>query len=514
MNAMMRGKPFLFILLLSLYSLSIVLATEPLVKVCLLKPEELGKDLIQVQSKVLAAIDRLELLGFALEEIPRTPSNGSDCAWWGEFLALTPGAEEYLPKHGYIFEYLENPVKEAYNSFLRRLEEEKQEGSLRKRDPQNELDEANLFRDYHDNARLQEFMQQLHDAYPTLTNLFSIGQSKRGVDLWVMEISKNAGTNEIEPEVKYISNMHGDEVVGRQLALYFMHYLCTQYGKPGMERVTALVNSTRIFILPTMNPDGFAAGRRGNANSRDLNRNFPDQYSCSVAVRTQEPEVKAVMDWSSGRSFSLSANFHGGSLVANYPFDGNQQCMSGRYSASPDDALFKHLALIYASNNPSMTLSTEFTNGITNGAQWYVLYGGMQDWNYLWLGDLELTLEVSNIKWPSPSTLRSFWNENRESMMAYLEQVHRGIWGVVTDAATGLPLAAKITVDRFMWVKTDPENGDYHRPLLPNLATSRTSYRVMCEADGYVKQVKEVNLHEGNKLRVDFRLERDSSYQG
>jgi hypothetical protein len=32
-----------------------------------------------------------------------------------------------------------------------------------------------------------------------------------------------------------------------------------------------------LHILPTMNPDGFALRRRGNANNIDLNRDFPDQ---------------------------------------------------------------------------------------------------------------------------------------------------------------------------------------------------------------------------------------------
>lgn len=34
-----------------------------------------------------------------------------------------------------------------------------------------------------------------------------------------------------------------------------------------------------LHILPTMNPDGFALRRRGNANNVDLNRDFPDQVS-------------------------------------------------------------------------------------------------------------------------------------------------------------------------------------------------------------------------------------------
>ena len=88
--------------------------------------------------------------------------------------------------------------------------------------------------------------------------------------------------------------------------------------------------------------------------------------------------------WFKSYPFILSANLHGGDLVANYPFDtsidGTQQ-----YSASPDDDIFRELALTYSRNHlkmydqvkdPNCITTEEFPEGITNGADWYPVPGG------------------------------------------------------------------------------------------------------------------------------------------
>jgi carboxypeptidase M len=58
---------------------------------------------------------------------------------------------------------------------------------------------------------------------------------------------------------KYVANMHGDETVGRALVTILGEYLMLNYGKD--ERVTTLLNSTDIHLMPSMNPDGFAASK-------------------------------------------------------------------------------------------------------------------------------------------------------------------------------------------------------------------------------------------------------------
>ena len=321
---------------------------------------------------------------------------------------------------------------------------------------------SNPLRGYHNYIELTEFMQNIANQYPDITNLFSIGQSVQGRELWVMEISDNPGVNEIEPEFKYIANMHGDETVGRELSLNIIEWLCTQYGVE--DRATHIVNNVDVFIMPTMNPDGFELGQRYNANDVDLNRDFPDQFDDSEnSPIGRHPETRAVMDWSNNHNFILSANMHTGALVANYPYDGP---VSYAYSATPDDDLFIHLCNNYASNHSEMWDSPVFENGITNGAEWYAVFGGMQDWNYVWKQNCEITLEQYDVKWPDEELLPQIWLDNKESMINYIEQSFIGLRGAVLDATTNDPLDAILQIESIDHeVHTDPEHGDYYRLL-------------------------------------------------
>lgn len=40
----------------------------------------------------------------------------------------------------------------------------------------------------------------------------------------------------------------------------------------------------------------------------------------------------------------------------------------------------------------------------------YPIYGGMQDWNYIYGGCFELTLEISDDKWPPAKEVSKFEN--------------------------------------------------------------------------------------------------------
>ncbi len=353
-------------------------------------------------------------------------------------------------------------------------------------------------------------LQQVAADHPDIVRLTSLGQSVQGRHLWAMLITDNPDIEEDEPEFKYVSTMHGDEPVGTAMCMYLIDRLTSDYGSDS--RITELVDETAIWIVPLMNPDGWVNGTRTNANGFDLNRHFPyypSQFTDTIfdgaplLDESRQPEIAHIMRWSAENSFVLSANLHTGTVVVNYPYDFEPGYSSGEDALSPDDALFEALSLIYATHNTPMYNSFIFDDDITNGSAWYSIDGGMQDWNYRYLANMEVTIELAVPKKPNQSQLPTYWANNEESMLSYMEAVHTGIRGVVREHRTGPPIYAAITIDNNpQRVFTDPDVGDYHRILLPG------TYTVTVEAPGYPTRVYEdVEVVAGAATRLDVTYE-------
>jgi len=351
-------------------------------------------------------------------------------------------------------------------------------------------------------AEIGPALQAYETAHPTRAKRYDLGLSVQGRHLWALRISDNVALEEDEPECKYISTMHGDEIVGVKMCMNLIDFLLINYGVDS--RATNIINEIDLWIVPLMNPDGYDTSPRTryNANGVDLNRDFPDPFtSPNNTTAGRALETAAIMNWSFGQSFTLSANFHGGALVVNYPYDNNASG-SSVYTICPDDDLFIAISEAYSSNNLPMWNSGTFFHGITNGAAWYAIDGGMQDWNYLYMGGNEVTIELGNTKQPSTSQITTLWNDNRNAMLSYLEKSLIGLRGKVTDSITSAPLNATIDViGRTHSVFTDPQVGDYHRMLLPGV------YDIKVTSAGHdTVTITGQAVPSGNAVRRDLAL--------
>lgn len=123
----------------------------------------------------------------------------------------------------------------------------------------NETDESFLEKPkYHNYDELTDLFREFVKNYPDLARLHTIGRSVENREIWAIEINSRVDNRSLlTPMFKYVANMHGDETVGRQLMIFLAEYLLRNYGKD--ERVTRLVNSTDIFLMPSLNPDGYEA---------------------------------------------------------------------------------------------------------------------------------------------------------------------------------------------------------------------------------------------------------------
>lgn len=384
--------------------------------------------------------------------------------------------EDLLLQHGFAVTRIPDQAREYYEYLI---------ASTRGSD--NPLNEYYSLTEFHD------FLQTTQNQYPNLCQLVQYGTSIQNRPLYAMKISDNVAQNEAEPEVKLIANIHGDEPIGYDLMIRTIDLLTSEYGTN--PRITDIVNNTELWIIPMMNPDGYANGYRYNAAGVDLNRNFPMPNGITNPDgNAHAPENLAMMDFSNQHNFVCGINFHSGSLVFNYPWDYT-------YALTPDDEMIIDMSLTYAQHNLPMYNSNEFAQGITNGAAWYVITGSMQDWNYGFTNNIEFTAELSYTKWPPASTLDSYWANNQESILSFIEYAQNGLKGSVTNSS-GNPIAATISVqDNSKDIKNDPLVGDYHRLLLPG------TYLVTASADAYIPQTVEITVPAQGHITHNFTLE-------
>ncbi len=365
-----------------------------------------------------------------------------------------------------------------------------------------------------------QMMQQFQTSYPTLCKIDTIlANTPGGRKILVAKISKNVNVHEDEPEFLYSGTMHGDETTGAILLLRLTSYLLSNYGT--VPRVTNLLDNMEIYICPFANPDGTyrtsnntigssPTSTRVNNNNVDLNRNYPDPWNGNNPDgNSTQPETQAFMNFATAHNFVMGANFHGGAELANYPWD----YYTTIERPHPDADWWINLCKEYvdtcksaASNNGYMTEQayTGAYPGVTEGADWYSVTGGRQDYMGYFRHCRELTIEVSTDKTLGTENLNAYWNYSYKSLLQYMEQTLYGIRGVVTDANTGLPIKARVFVNSHDADSTDVFTsmpiGNYHRPIKGG------TYSVTYSAPCYQPKTYSITVTDKQTIRQDVQL--------
>ena len=131
-------------------------------------------------------------------------------------------------------------------------------------------------------AELEGQLEALNEAYPEISELYSIGASWEERELWCMEITNEATDAEGKTPISIIANIHGGERESASSAMYTAWWMLLNSEDP---YVQGLLDHYILYIIPVMNPDGyeqsFINNNRPNMHPVDANgdgRPFSDPY--------------------------------------------------------------------------------------------------------------------------------------------------------------------------------------------------------------------------------------------
>jgi carboxypeptidase T len=206
---------------------------------------------------------------------------------------------------------------------------------------------------YHSYAEMTSLLLNLAANHSDIMTVTSLGKTYEGRDLWLVKLSDNVTSEEREPEVLFLGSHHGNERPGYETLLYFIEYMVTYY--QNTTAVRDAIDTTQIYIIPMMNPDGVEAGTRKNLQSNhgsfgfsrtvtsigvDLNRNYAgpwfllflrpffyrstSYHDASDVYRGprsfSENETRAVRQFVETHNISVSIDYHTYGELILYPW--------------------------------------------------------------------------------------------------------------------------------------------------------------------------------------------------
>ena len=307
---------------------------------------------------------------------------------------------------------------------------------------------------YHSYAEMVEVLQDTEAAHPDIVQLSSIGKSYQGRDIWAVKVSDNVATDESEPEVMFDSLHHAREHLSLEQSLAVLRWLTDDYGT--VARVTNIVNTREIWIIPSVNPDGaeydltgnpyreWRKNRQPNAGSThrgtDLNRNYGYKWGCcggSSGAKSaptyrgraafSAPETRAMRDFMLSRrvggvqQIKTAITFHTAGEQVLWPYGYTKKNVPADMTADDRAAL------------AAMGRKMARLNGYTpmQSSDLYITDGDEIDWAYgtqrIWMYTFELYpshAKVSGLArfYPADELIGRETNRNREAILYLIER--------------------------------------------------------------------------------------------
>ncbi|THV26031.1 M14 family zinc carboxypeptidase [Glycomyces paridis] len=327
------------------------------------------------------------------------------------------------------------------------------------------LQEGTYYGGYRTVEAVEAHLDEVAAAHPDLVRLHDVGdswlktQGEGGHDLLALCVTKIADGDcetdpgSAKPRFSLIAQIHAREIATGEIALRWIDDLVTSYGAD--PEVTALLDTTEVWVVPIANPDGadiVASGgddpvlQRKNANDSDgncgdafgidLNRNssfaWGDDatYPCAETYQgvspASEPETAAVEDWlralhpdqrgddpadpapDDARDVFLTLHSYGEYIIVPWGYTADP---------APNDAALRDLGAAMAESNGYFVGTNDDTVG-------YGTSGTTDDFAYGELGVAAFTFEIGpdfgdcGGFFPAYTCIdASLWPENRGALM-------------------------------------------------------------------------------------------------
>jgi hypothetical protein len=111
------------------------------------------------------------------------------------------------------------------------------------------------FLHYHTYDEVVAFLRKWAADHPNMVDLYSVGKSFEGRDIWQITITNKATGKDTDKPAMFIEgNRHSGEVTAAESALWFAWRIIDGYGKD--PALTKLVDTKAIYVRVKNNPDG------------------------------------------------------------------------------------------------------------------------------------------------------------------------------------------------------------------------------------------------------------------
>jgi len=111
---------------------------------------------------------------------------------------------------------------------------------------------------YHGPDEMEKIITCLAKDHPDLVQLYSIGKSIRGRDLWMVKLTNTeSGPADEKPGELVFAMTHAAEIMGAA-ALYAICDVVDRYGSD--TTITDLLDQNVLYVMPFLNPDGGEIG--------------------------------------------------------------------------------------------------------------------------------------------------------------------------------------------------------------------------------------------------------------